>query len=127
MAETQGGTVMLAYRSPKNQDAPDVESVLQFAMQQGEDVAALAQRMTDDLKWATTNAVMQDAVELDRLDKIPSHADPVRDPFTFYEHSREAGLIARAQGAARVLANIIRQLQELREVPLSERADEQPF
>lgn len=104
----------------------DTEAVLEAARSQAADVGEVNMTMVDDLEWATRNAVMDDAMELDRLDGLPSYAVGVpaeggRDPVSFWEESDEAGITARLRGAVGVLVRLVENLRTLRERPLADR------
>lgn len=104
----------------------DTEQVLEATRLQATDVAQVTATMVDDLEWATRNVVMDDAMELDRLDGLPSYAvgtpaEGGRDPLSFWEVSDEAGLLARIRGAVGVLLKLTQDLRTLRDIPLADR------
>lgn len=104
----------------------DTEQVLETTRLDATDVTKINMTMVDDLEWATRNAVMDDAMELDKMDGLPSYAvgNPAeggRDPHSFWEVSDEAGLLARIRGAIGVVLRLVDDLRKLRAVPLADR------
>lgn len=118
-------TEIVQYDDPREFDG-DTEAVLAYAQDQADKVATLALRMVEDMEWAARNALMTDALELDKLDHLPSYAwgtpsEGGRDPLQYWIESREAGMINRLRGAVGVVVRLLADIREARAVPLAER------